>query len=85
MKIQDEIKKLSDKERLIVAILAGWTILHFILLLISDGSTEYFWPFDKDPGIKTDYDFSEFAIYGLVPWAVFIIFWFLKKTDSDKK
>jgi len=85
MNIQDEIKKLSDKERMIVAILAGWTILHLILLLISDGSTQYFWPFDKDPGIKTDYDFSEFCIYGLVPWVVFLIFWFLKKSNNEQK
>lgn len=83
MKLQDEIKKLNDKERKIVAILAGWTILHLILLVISDGSTEYFWPFDKDPGIKTDYDFSEFAVYGLVPWVIFIIYRFLNSSKNN--
>jgi hypothetical protein len=84
MNIKDEIKKLSDKERLSVAILSGWTILHLILLLISEGSTKYFWPFDEEPRLKSDYDFSEFAVYGLVPWAVFLIFWFLKNTNTDK-
>ena len=83
MKLQDEIKKLNDKERKIVAILSGWTILQLILLVISDGSTQYFWPFDKDPGIKTDYDFSEFAVYGIVPWVIFIIYRFLKSSKNN--
>ena len=85
MNIKDEIKKLSDNERLTVAILSGWTILHLILLLISEGNTKYFWPFDEEPILKSDYDFSEFAVYGLVPWAVFLIFLVLKNIDRDKK
>ena len=84
MNIKDEIKKLNDKERMVVAILSGWTILHLILLLISHGSTDYFWPFDIKPEIQTDYDFSEFAIYGLVPWVVFLIFMFLKKNSNGR-
>jgi len=83
MKLQDEIKKLSEKERKIVAFLSGWTILHLILLVISNGSTEYFWPFDKDPGIKTDYDFSEFSVYGLIPWLIFIIYRFLNNPKNN--
>lgn len=84
MDIQDKIKKLTDKEKMILAILSGWTILHFILLLISHGNTDYFWPFDKDPELQTDYDFSEFAIYGLVPWGIFLIFLYLKKSGKEK-
>jgi len=84
MDIKKLINNLTEKERIIVAILFGWTILHLILLSISDGSTKYFWPFDEEPGIKTDYDFSEFAIYGLIPWSIFIIYKFLQKpTEKD--
>ena len=59
METQD--KKLNDQERLVVALLAGWTILHVILLSISHGSTSYFWPFDQDPSLRSDYDFSELS------------------------
>lgn len=83
MNIRSEIKKLNDKQKMIVAILVGWTMLHLILLLISHGSNDYFWPFDKDPKIKTDYDISEFSIYGLLPWVVFFVFRFLKHTGDD--
>jgi len=82
-KLQDEIKKLNDNERKIVAILSGWMILHLILLIISDGSTKYFWPFDKNPGINTDYDFSEFSIYGLVPWVIFVLYKFLNNSSKN--
>jgi hypothetical protein len=83
MNLRDEIKKLTEKERKIVAILSGWTILHLILYFISDGSKTYFWPFDKDPGIKTDYDFSEFAVYGLIPWVILIIYRFLMNPKNN--
>jgi hypothetical protein len=83
MNLRDEIKKLTEKERKIVAILSGWTILHLILNFISDGSKTYFWPFDKDPGIKTNYDFSEFAVYGLIPWVILIIYRFLMNSKNN--
>jgi hypothetical protein len=83
MNLQKEIKKLNEKEKMIVAILVGWTILHLILFIISDGSTSYFWPFDEEPNIKFDYDFSEFAVYGLVPWIIFVIYRFLNNTKNS--
>jgi hypothetical protein len=82
MDIKKLINNLTEKELIIVAILFGWTIIHLILFMVSDGSTEYFWPFDRDPKIEYDYDFSEFAIYGLVPWIVFVVYKFLIKTKK---
>ena len=41
---------------MLVAILGGWT--PFNSSSISDGSTDYFWPFDNEPKIQVDYDFS---------------------------
>ena len=83
METQD--KKLNDQERLVVALLAGWTILHVILLSISHGSTSYFWPFDQDPSLRSDYDFSEFAVYALIPWLIFLIYQWLKSSDNKKE
>ncbi len=83
MKIQKIIDNLTSKEKKIVSILFGWTILHLILLLISDGSKDYFWPFDTEPSIKSDYDFSEFLVYGLVPWVMFFINKFLNKKSPE--
>ncbi len=79
MDIKSENKKLTDRERTFVAILAAWTVLHVILLIISDGDSKYFWPFDEQPEIKSDYDISEFAVYGLVPWFGFFVHRYLKK------
>ena len=84
MNLKDEIKKLTNRERIFVAILSGWTILHLILLFTSHGSTNFFWPFDTEPRIDTDYDFSEFAIYGLIPWIVFIIYKFLNNSTKEQ-
>jgi hypothetical protein len=83
MDIKRETNNLTSKERIIVAVLTGWTLLHFILLQISDGSKTYFWPFDKDPSLKSDYDFSEFTAYGLIPWVVFLVYKLLNKTTNQ--
>lgn len=83
MNLQDEIKKLNEKEKKIVAVLSGWSILHLILLLISDGSTRDFWPFDEGPVMKYQYDFSEFTVYGLIPWVVFIIYRILNNPKNN--
>jgi hypothetical protein len=83
MNLQDEIKKLTEKERKRVAILSGWTILHLILYLISNGSKKNFWPLEETLDIKADYDFSEFVVYGLIPWVILIVYRFLMNSKNN--
>jgi len=70
---------LSPKERTLISILFGWSLLHLILFMISKGSRDYFWPFDDEPSLKSDYDFTEFAVYGIVPWVIFGVYRVLNK------
>jgi hypothetical protein len=74
--------KLTNKDKIVIAILSGWSLIHLIFLSISDGRTSYFWPFDKDPSVTGDYDFSEFAVYAIIPWIVFGIY---KLLNIEKK
>ena len=84
MNIKTETQKLTKNERIFISILVGWTSLHIVLVLISDGSKNCFWPFDTEPTLKADYDFSEFFIYAIVPWIIFIVYKFLNKTANEK-
>lgn len=85
MDSKKEIKNLTQKERTIVAILTGWTLLHLVLVFISDGRTRYFWPFDTEPQLRADYDFSEFMVYGIIPWVIFIVYKFLNRQAEENK
>jgi len=73
------MKNLTKKQKLTFSILIGWTITHLILLYLSDGRIKYLWPFDVDANLNADYDFTEFIIYGILPWVVFIIYKSLNK------
>lgn len=85
MDSRTEIQKLTQKEKMIAAVLIGWTLIHLVLLFISDGSTSYFWPLDEKPEVKVDYDFSEFFVYGVIPWVIFIAYRFMNKQDASSK
>ena len=70
---EDEVAGFTEKEKIILSCLIGWSILHTILFLLSDhyeSSSSYFWPFDDEP-LRNSYDFSEFAVYCIIPWVVF--------------
>jgi len=73
------IESLSKKEKMITAIIVGWTFIHFIFLLISDGNKRVFWPFDDEPILVADYDKIEFFIYTLTPILIFATYLSLTK------
>jgi hypothetical protein len=79
MNLKDEINNLTNKEKMLVAVLVGLTIINLIFLITSKGNIKYFWFIDYRSSIYDDYDFTEFIIYGILPWLVFIVYKYLKK------
>lgn len=77
------IDNLTRAEKLIVAFLVGWTFIHFVLLLISDGRKESFWPFDEQPILSDDYDITEFIVYVFSPIMIFCTYVYLNKTKTQ--
>ena len=61
---------MKTKKRIIVFILLGWSVVHGILYLNSNGyySRNYFWPFAQESNFYSQYNFDEFFAYALVPW-----------------
>ncbi len=84
------LKQENFKNKKALAILLGWFLIHFVLLISTLGdesinSKRVFWPFDNDPTLATDYDFIEFFIYGLIPLITFFIYIFISKENNFAK
>jgi hypothetical protein len=78
------IESLSKKEKMITAIIVGWTFIHFIFLLISEGNKRVFWPFDNEPMLISDYDKIEFLVYVITPILIFLIYLLLTKSQKTE-
>ena len=78
------INGLTQKEKIVIAFIVGWTFIHLIFLLISDGNKRVFWPFDDEPILVSDYDKIEFFVYVFTPIIIFSTYLLLtKKTYID--
>jgi hypothetical protein len=70
---------MKSKEKLIIAIIAGWTTLHLMLLLIVGDNNcvrqnnHLFWPFD-DGILECLYDIKEFLTYVLPAIIIYIVY-----------
>lgn len=75
---------MSKKEKLFLAILAGWITTHIILFLnvvTNKGCWNTykgnFWPIDS-VGFSCSYDKTEFYTYVITPIVVFVVYYLLK-------
>lgn len=70
MRQNHEFYIMKNKERILVVILFGWSVVQGFLYFKSNGnySHNYFWPFAKEPDFYIQYDFDEFYIYAILPW-----------------
>ena len=73
------INGLTQKEKIVIASIVGWTFIHLIFLLISDGNRRVFWPFDHEPILVSDYDKIEFFVYVFTPIIIFSTYLLLTK------
>lgn len=83
--MRNYLNNLGKKEKLAVAVLVGWSFIHLIFLLISDGNKRVFWPFDDQPILDADYDITEFLVYVITPILVFATYLFLMKSGETKE
>ena len=73
--------ELSKNERYTLIVLFSNLLLQFILWTFSGFNvsrfTEYLFPFRSSYANESTYDVSEFLIWGIIPLAIFAIYYYL--------
>lgn len=71
----------NNRNKIIVVFYCLWSFMHLTILfasLIQDKSKSGFWPFDGVHSLNiSSYDYSEFAVYLILPTAVLLTYWFI--------
>lgn len=83
----------NNRNKIIVVFYCLWSFLHLTILFASFFQPYHlsgFWPFEGVHSLNISrYDFSEFAVYFILPTAVLLIYWFIsghhKQPNTEKK
>ena len=73
--------ELLKKLRVFIAIYAVWIFINLLVLFLSDGNKDHFWPF-CDNELLDSYDFSEFIVYVFGPLLVVFVFAMSSKKEK---
>lgn len=89
---------MNGKTKLIIVALSFWTFVHAFLLLKNTSNFKYpgvgevFYPMSHPHGIEIAppdyfnsyyYDYSEFLVYAVLPWMIFLLYRFVSKKAKD--